>query len=647
MCGISGIWNYRTLRPADPEAVQRITRLLIHRGPDGEGYYTLGAIGLGHRRLSIIDLAGGHQPMCNETGDVWISFNGEIYNYSELRASLQRKGHIFRTNSDTETIIHLYEQLGESCFEKLRGMFAVAIWDERQQQLLLARDRLGIKPLFYGFGEDGIVFGSEIKCVQLSEQVDTSIDITAIADLFALFYIPGPKTIYKNIRSLDPGTYLRVDRQGGRQLAYWDLKDNALDLSSEQEYSRRLHTILHDSVKSHLVSDVPVGAFLSGGADSSAVVSLMSSLVPQAVKTCTIGFNEEEYNELTRARIIADRFRTDHQEQTITPEPARILEKLVQHYDQPFADHSSIPTFYVSQLARKRVKVVLSGDGGDETFLGYSRYRRQLVLQRMRRSVPARFLAHFGSRTGDRFSGNLAERLGRVLHQSSLGARDGYLHGITVGDERLRSRILLADLKRELKGYDPLDQFRDIYDRAPGRDVLSKISYLDIKTYLVDDVLTKVDRASMANSLEVRVPLLDHKVVEFAWALPLDMKIREGKGKHLLRQTLNHAFPPEFINAPKKGFRIPVVPWLMGPLREWAEEAIFNGSPDDQFLDATGKRSVWSAFQNGRGHLGDFVSILLAFGLWSKHKRESKEWQPFISQQALPEASTETQGITT
>jgi asparagine synthase (glutamine-hydrolysing) len=617
MCGISGIWNYKTGRAVEIDRLRRITRLLAHRGPDGEGFHTANALGLGHRRLSIIDIEGGRQPLCNEDGSVWIVFNGEIYNYPELRRELEQRGHTFRTKSDTEAIVHLYEDLGEGCFERLRGMFALALWDQRKRQLLLARDRIGIKPLFYGLGNDGIVFGSEIKCIAASGLVGLDIDPRAIADLFTFFYIPGPKTIYRKVYSLDPGSYLRIDANGICQRKYWDLEEGELSVSTEEEYEEQLLAILRESVNAHLLSDVPVGAFLSGGVDSSAVVALMSQFAAEPVTTCTIGFEEEEYNELPRARTVARRFATSHHEQTVAAEPAKLLSRLVGFYDQPFPDHSSIPTYYVSQLARKHVKVVLSGDGGDETFAGYSRYRRQQALETIRRAIPSVLLHPFRSWTGNRENGALPERLGRVFHQTAIGAREGYLHGITIADGALKNKIFSADLKHELGGYDPLDAFRDIYNRAPGADFLSKISYLDLKTYLVDDVLTKVDRASMASSLEVRVPLLDHSVVEFAYSLPLAMKLRNGKGKYLLRKTMSPLLTQDFLDAPKTGFRIPFVPWMRGPLRGWAEDILFRESESASFLNPAGVRKVWNSFQDGRTHLGDLVGILLSVALWS------------------------------
>jgi asparagine synthase (glutamine-hydrolysing) len=619
MCGIAGIWNYKSGAAADRERLTEITRLIAHRGPDGEGYYWGPGPGLGHRRLSIIDLEGGHQPMCNEDGTVWIVFNGEIYNFPELRHEVEQRGHTLRTRSDTEAIIHLYEDYGENCFAKLRGMFALALWDQRKQKLVLARDRIGIKPLFYGLGKEGIVFGSELKCIRDSDQVRLDIDLTAIADLFTYFYIPGPKTIYRDAYSLEPGHCLTVTRDGIRKKQYWDLTEGTLELASEQEYEEQLLELLRESVKGHLLSDVPVGAFLSGGVDSGAVVALMSEQVQDRVVTCSMGFDEEEYNELPQAQRVADRFGTDHKQQVVTPEPAKILERLVHFYDQPFPDHSAIPTYYVSQLARTRVKVVLSGDGGDENFCGYSRYVRQKRLEDIRLRVPSALhdplFGPFHSTCGDRQSNSLPARLQRVMHQIAIGPREAYLHGITITDSAMRARLFSNDLKRELAGYDPLDVFRSIYDRAPSSDSLTKIFYLDLKTYLVDDILTKVDRASMANSLEVRVPLLDHRVVEFAYSLPLRMKLREGRRKYLLKKVLAKYLPPEHVNLQKKGFRVPIVPWLHGGLRQWANKVFDSESGANELLDSQGVQRVWKEFLDGDSHFADMLSIILSFKL--------------------------------
>lgn len=617
MCGISGIWNYKTGSPANRERLTHITRLIAHRGPDGEGFYWGPGPGLGHRRLSIIDLEGGHQPMCNEDGTIWIVFNGEIYNFPELRHELEQRGHVLRTKSDTEAIVHLYEDYGEDCFEKLRGMFALAIWDQRKQQLVLARDRIGIKPLFYGLGKDGIAFGSELKCVRESGQIALDVEPTAIADLFTYFYIPGPKTIYRNAYSLEPGHCLVVGKNGVRKKKYWDLSGHTLELRTEKEYEEQLFDLLRDSVQCHLLSDVPLGAFLSGGVDSGAVVALMSEKLKDPVFTCSIGFDEQEYNELPEALSVARLFKTDHRQQVVTPEPAKILEQLVRYYDQPFPDHSAIPTYYVSQLARQKVKVVLSGDGGDENFGGYSRYVRMQKLENIRHRIPelARgpLLGPFQKAAGDRQHNSLPARLRRVMHQLAIGSREAYLHGMTITDGAMRSRLFSSDLKQELAGYDPLDVFREIYDRAPASDPLAKIFYLDLKTNLVDDILTKVDRASMANSLEVRVPLLDHRVVEFAYSLPLHMKIRGDQRKYLLRKVLGNLLPPEHLARKKKGFRVPLVPWMRGGLRNWTQEILTSESAASQFLNGPGVQQMWESFSRGQSHYADILSITLSF----------------------------------
>jgi asparagine synthase (glutamine-hydrolysing) len=510
-------------------------------------------------------------------------------------------------------------------------MFALGLWDQRKQKLVLARDRIGIKPLFYGFGSDGIVFGSELKCVRDSRQVPLAVEPSAIADLFTYFYIPGPKTIYRDAYSLEPGHCLVVTREGTRKKQYWDLSGDNLNLS-EHRCEERLLELLTESVHGHLLSDVPVGAFLSGGIDSSAVVALMSEQVKDPVITCSIGFDEEEYNELPQAKKVAELFSTDHRQQVITPEPAKVLEELSHFYDQPFPDHSAIPTYYVSQMARSRVKVVLSGDGGDENFCGYSRYVRQQELDGIRKRIPdlvrSALLSPFRVWPGDRQYNSLPARLQRVAHQVAVGPREAYLHGITITDAAMRARLFSDDLKHQLLGYDPLDVFRDIYDRAPSSDFLSKIFYLDLKTYLVDDILTKVDRASMANSLEVRVPLLDHHVVEFAYSLPLQMKLRDGQRKYLLKKAFAKRLPPGHLSMQKKGFRIPLVPWLRGGLRQWATEVLMENARSREFLDSRGVREMWDRFQRGESHFADMLSIVLSFMLsapgWKRQSSTSR-----------------------
>ncbi len=622
MCGIAGIWNFKSKRPVEEARLRHINDGIAHRGPDGEGYYLDGAIGLAHRRLSIIDLEGGRQPMTNEDGSIWIIFNGEIYNYPELRDHLLKKGHKFANHCDTEAIVHLYEEMGERCCEMLRGMFAFAIWDSRKNTLLLARDRMGIKPLFFGIGSDGIAFGSELKCVRDSGMVDLDVVLSAIDDLFTYFYIPGPKTIYRTIRSLAPGHCVVVKPAGVTEFKYWDLTAEELELPSDREYEDRLHALLQDSVSSHLLSDVPLGAFLSGGVDSSTVVALMSKVMSEPVMTCSIGFDEQEFNELDRAHTVATLFKTDHHEQVVTPEPAKILEKLVEYYDQPFPDDSAIPTYYVSQLARKQVKVVLSGDGGDENFVGYGRYPRHVMLQRLRKYLPAPvrsvFLGALAGWKDNRERHDIGTKLLRVGHQFSVGAREGYLHAMTIVDRDMRRKMFSDDLRSELRDYDSLNVFRSIYDSAPGDDPIRKCLYLDLKTFLVDDILTKVDRASMANSLEVRVPILDHKVVEFAYSLPLRLKLREGKGKYLLRKVMERDLPATHLALKKKGFTTPMSVWLRGELKDWAHDVLFSNQLTATFLEKQAVEQLWTKFQNGADHLVDTFNVLITMSLSSR-----------------------------
>jgi len=638
MCGITGIWNYRTGRPVDREHLQLITDLLSHRGPDGDGFYCDGSLGLGHRRLSIIDVEGGHQPMCNEDQSVWITFNGEIYNFQELRDGLLKQGHVFTTRCDTEVIVHLYEELGPECFKRLRGMFALALWDSRKQQLILARDRIGIKPLHYGLFYDGIVFASELNSIRAAADGELAIEYTAIADVFTYFHIPSPKTIYRDVYSLEPGHYVVVDRNGVWKHKYWDLEGEPVEPGSESAYEALLYDLLKDCVRSHLVSDVPVGAFLSGGLDSSAVVSMMSQLTETPVTTCSIGFDVEQYNELPRARNVSRLFATDHHEAMVTPEPAKVLEQLIQHYGQPFPDHSCIPTYYVSKLARERVKVALSGDGGDENFGGYNQYRRQRMMEPIRQSIPSRLRTTLFGRLGNQLDtlarNGFGTRVARALRELALSSRDAYLQLMTVADQRMRQQIFSPELQQQIAGYDPLDVYRSIYDQAPGNDPLSKMFYVDIKTYLVDDILTKVDRASMANSLEVRVPLLDHKLVEFAYALPLRYKLRGRTSKYLLRKTMRRHLPASHLQLDKRGFSIPLRPWMSGALREWAQSAIFATPETADLINQTAMEQIWQRFQSGESHFSRVLAITLSLAISSRiwgHSAPTSAQQPIFA----------------
>jgi len=596
MCGICGIVDFSG-ETVPQEIVHRMADTLWHRGPDDAGYHFEPDVGLGHRRLSIIDVKGGQQPLSNEDQSIWLTFNGEIYNHLELRSLLESKGHRFRTNSDTEVIVHLYEEVGESCFAQLRGMFAIALWDRPRKRMLLTRDRVGKKPLFYSHDRSRLVFGSELKAVKAG-CAGLDLDMTALADYFTFLYIPAPKTIYQQVRKVPPAHYIVFSEAGARQQSYWDLSFAEVEQKSEEQWCETLREALLEAVRIRLMSEVPLGSFLSGGVDSSAVVACMAQLMSRPVSTCTVGFNEERYSEISHARSVARHFGADHHQTMVSPNAADVVERLAWHYDEPFADSSSVPTYYVSKAARERVTVALSGDGGDESFAGYRRYVRENADNRRRSMFPLTFrnnvlrpLGHWypeleGAAPVFRAK-NWFQRMGR-------DPLEGYLARITV-PRSIRESLLSDDLKEQLRDYDPLDQFREHYHRADTDDHLSRIQYLDIKTYLTDDICVKVDRASMAVSLEVRAPFLDHKFMEVAARIPSDMKLRNGTGKHILRQAIRRMLPEGALERPKQGFAVPVAEWFRGELREQAYEVLFER---DGLLNLNYLLQLWNRHQS-------------------------------------------------
>ena len=579
MCGICGIFEPRSETAIEVAAVKAMADSLRHRGPDDEGFYCAPGVGLGHRRLSIIDLEGGRQPISNEDGSVWIVFNGEIYNFEELNRQYLSTGHTFRTRSDTETIVHLYEELGEACFAQLRGMFGIALWDARRKRLLLARDPIGKKPLFYSWDGQRLLFGSEIKALLEVPGVSREIDLTAVSDYFTFQYIPAPKTIYRNVKKLRAGHYMIVEGSGVREVCYWDLHFDQTRELSETEWCERFLEEFRTAVRLRLVSDVPLGAFLSGGVDSSAVVALMNSF-QSPVTTCSIGFREESYDEAGDARKFAEGLGAKHFEQIVEPHAVNLVSKLAWHYDEPFADSSAVPTYYVSQVARQHVTVALSGDGGDENFAGYRRYKFDQWENRLRSYVPEPVRRTVFGPLG-RFYPKLgwAPRVFRGKSTFQSLARDpieGYFHGISCCPPAMKNDLLSPDLRRQLAGYDSLDVLRYHYDGADTTDPLSRIQYVDIKTYLVDDILVKVDRASMANSLEVRCPLLDHKLMELIAQIPSSLKLRHGQGKYIFKKSLQSILPSEILSRRKKGFAVPVAEWFRGELKGITHDALFG-----------------------------------------------------------------------
>jgi asparagine synthase (glutamine-hydrolysing) len=619
MCGICGYFEPPSTVGADLSVVKAMADTLTHRGPDDGGYYCGPGVALGHRRLSIIDVSGGHQPLSNEDESVWIAFNGEIYNFQDLNDQYLRTGHEFRTRSDTETIVHLYEELGEKCFAQMRGMFAIALWDNKRRRLLLARDRVGKKPLYYYWDGRRIVFGSEIKALWPAGGCRREMDLEALSDYISYLYVPAPKTIYRHVRKLRPGHYLVVDSNGLREVPYWDLSFGETDNLSEAEWCERLMAEYRNSVQMRLVSDVPLGAFLSGGVDSSSVVALMNGLQPP-VTTCSIGFTEQSYNEADDARTFAQSIDADHHEEIVAPEAVSIVGKLAWHYDEPFADSSAVPTYYVSRLARKHVTVALSGDGGDENFAGYRRYKfdvrenrvRSLLPQGMRRSV-------FGPLSEWYPKADWAPRVFRAkstLQSLARSPLEGYFNTMSCCPPEMKACVLGPEVLRQLNGYDSSEVLRYHFDRAGTDDPLSRVLYTDIKTYLVDDILTKVDRASMANSLEVRCPLLDHSLMEMVARIPPGLKLNGTTGKYILKKALEPVLPNEILHRRKWGFGVPLATWFRNDLKEFAQEKIF--SRPDEYLNYRFLGNCWSEHQRGLRDWSALMWTVLMFKTWQE-----------------------------
>jgi asparagine synthase (glutamine-hydrolysing) len=542
---------------------------IVHRGPDDEGIYADGPFGLGMRRLSIIDLSGGHQPIHNEDQSIWIVFNGEIYNFPELRRGLENRGHKFYTHSDTEVIVHLYEEMGADCVKKLRGMFAIALYDTRKQSLLLARDRLGKKPLHYALHQGRLFWGSEIKTILAVAPELAEVDPEGLLQYFYFGYIPDPHTAFKQIHKLPPGCLMEY---AGGQISirqYWDVPAYGTHPAiSEEECLQELERRLEEAVRIRLISDVPLGALLSGGVDSSIIVALMARVSSGPVKTFSIGFRAEQFNEAEYARLVAERFGTEHHELVVDPNLEETLTFLSKMLEEPFGDSSMLPTYYVSRMARENVTVALSGDGGDELFAGYDRYLVAMERQKFDR-VP-RWL---GQLYRDQVHGRLpAGVYGKNLAwNASLNARDRYLDSVAYFPALDRERSLFTpefvESGRALPN--PLGQWRKYYDEAPASDVLSKLMYLDIKTYLAADILAKVDRMSMATSLEVRVPMLDHEFVEWVAGLPVDWKFRTGTRKYILKKLAERlGVPKELLHRRKQGFQLPLVDWMRSEMKD-------------------------------------------------------------------------------
>ena len=622
MCGICGIYENGRDTAIETAVLKSMADTIQHRGPDDEGFHSAPGIGLAFRRLAIIDVEGGHQPLSNEDGTIWIAFNGEIYNFQELNKRYLSTGHTFRTRSDTETIVHLYEELGEACFAEMRGMFALALWDGRRKRLILARDRIGKKPLYYSWDGRRLVFGSEIKALWPAGGISRDLDLEAFSDYFSFQYVPAPKTIYKKIRKLRAGHYLVLEGANLREIPYWDIRFDQVKKMSEEEWCNVFLDEYRNAVKSRLVSDVPLGAFLSGGVDSSSVVALMNEFQPP-VTTCSIGFDEASYDETKDARNFARTLGANHHEGIVKPRAIDLLPKLAWHHDEPFADSSAVPTYYVSQEARRHVTVALSGDGRDESFAGYRRYKLALREQQVRSCLPAGVRRSVFGPLGRAYPKlGWAPRIFRAKSTFESLARDpieGYFHGVSCCPPSMKSKLFSTDVLQGLNGYDSQEVLRAHYDRAPTEDPLSRIQYVDIKTYLVDDILVKVDRASMANSLEVRCPLLDHKLMELIACMPSSLKLHNGQGKYIFKKALGRVLPRDVLVRKKKGFSVPVAEWFRGPLKENAYSSIFEGEND--LLDSRFITTCWSQHQRRQRDWSALLWNVLMFRMWQQVDR--------------------------
>jgi asparagine synthase (glutamine-hydrolysing) len=635
MCGIAGFADRRALGGwrANSDAAEQDHALLgamcaaiRHRGPDDEGRRIMPGVALGMRRLSIIDLATGQQPIHNEDSTVWVVFNGEIYNYTELRSDLISRGHEFYTSSDTETIVHAYEEWGQEAFSRLRGMFGIALWDSRNQSLLLARDRVGIKPLHYAITGDRLYFGSEIKSILAADDVGRRIDFEALDHYLSFLYTPRDGSIFAGIRKLPPGHVLRWQAGTVRITRYWEAAAEEQPPDSDEAAIERLRQVLRDAVRSHLMSEVPLGAFLSGGVDSSLVVGLMAEASSQPVRTFSIGFDDPRYDELDHARVVARHFATDHHEFVVKPDALAIIDDLIAHFDEPFGDSSAIPTWYVSEMARRHVTVVLSGDGGDELFGGYERYAPHPRIAAFDRWAPppSRTVASLvwpllpHGVTGKNF-----------LRRAARDARGRYLDQIGYFQADEKQALLSGDIRRVIGTFDAEARLGHHFDRLSGLPWDAQMMHFDFETYLPEDILTKVDRMSMAHSIESRVPLLDNNVVDFAATLPANLKIRKGRKKHILKEAASKLLPAQILDRRKQGFAVPVGGWFRGDLREFFSDVLLSraarerGYFSGRFID----RMVREHVAGRRDHTLRLWALVV-FELWHRQYMDSAVAKP-------------------
>jgi asparagine synthase (glutamine-hydrolysing) len=619
MCGLVGIFDLSGAGNIDRDLLSRMNETQFHRGPDEGGLHAEPGVGLGHRRLSIIDLSSGQQPLFNEDNSVVVVFNGEIYNFQEVAKELVECGHQFRTHSDTEVIVHGWEEWGEDCVKRFNGMFAFAIWDRNRQTLFLARDRLGVKPLYYAVTRDNrLIFGSELKSLLADSSLPRVTDLRAVEDYFAYGYVPEPKTILQHAFKLSPGHTLTVKR--GQPLPapkqYWDIPFSSISIS-QKDAEVELIDRIREAVRIRLVSEVPLGAFLSGGVDSSAVVAMMAGLSKDPVNTCTIAFKDPKFNEAEFAAQVAHRYHTNHSVDYVDPDDFSLIDKLAALYDEPYADSSALPTYRVCQLARKRVTVALSGDGGDENLAGYRRYRWHLYESRLRSYMPQALRKPLFGMLGSIYpKADWAPKVFRAKTTFEALARDdveGYFHGVSVMSDAMRQRLFSPAFKRDLQGYQAINVMREHASNAPDHP-LSRVQYLDMKTYLVGDILTKVDRASMAHALEVREPLLDYKLMEWISGLSPEYKLNGREGKYIFKKALEPHLPRDIMYRPKMGFSVPLAAWFRGPLKQRVRDAVLGSTlADTGYFNRDYLQELVDQHQSGRRDYSATLWTVLMF----------------------------------
>ena len=620
MCGIAGTFNTQSAGGIDLDYLHKTKDVLLHRGPDDAGIHSEPGLGLMHRRLAIIDLSGGHQPLYNADRTVVTVYNGEIYNFAELRDTLEAKGYQFSTRSDTEVIVNGWSEWGPACVERFRGMFAFALWDSKTQSLFLARDRLGIKPIYFAQVRDELIFASELKALMCHPKLPREIDTKAVEEYFALGYIPEPRSILRSVQKLEPGHYL-LQRRGApraQPCQYWDVPYRPNGVTTLEQACEQLVERLTDAVNVRLVSEVPVGGFLSGGVDSSVVVATMAGLSNDPVNSCTISFGESSFDEADYAQTVAERFSTNHFVKTVDPNDFSLVSELGKVYDEPYADSSALPTYRLCQLAREHVTVALSGDGGDEILTGYRRQRLHMNEERLRSTLPAQVRRPLFGLLGRAYpKADWAPRFVRAKTTFEALAKDSvaaYFGTVSRMSDAARGGLYSERLKSDLQDYNAIELFRRHAANAPDEHPMLLMQYLDIKTYLSGDILTKVDRASMAHSLEVRVPILDHHFVEWAYGLEPQFKLSGGQGKRVLKKAYEPQLPKDILYRPKQGFSIPIAQWFRGPLKDSVREAVLgNEIADCGLFEQEYLHTVVSQHQGGMHDHSDVLWSLMMF----------------------------------